>query len=176
MCPSVGHLPPPQKKIFADQAPTCAPVAGVVYVPGVHETGRNGSAGGPMTRVWGELFCSLAARIDPSTPGGAWARSFVPSSVPLGTVDCRDLPRRPLRAFLHSEATRVAWMAVFEVQGCQGVGVVLGGPGWRWVALKVRACAVIALRLAGISPPSASVDNRGHPQDLKSISKTMKWS
>ena len=25
-------------------------------------------------------------------PGSTRARSFVPSSVPLGTVDCRDLP------------------------------------------------------------------------------------
>ena len=80
-----------------------------------------------MTRVWGVLFCRVAFRMDPSMPGSARARSFVPSSVPLGTVDCRDLPRRPLRAFLRSEATRVAWMAVFEVQGCQG-GLV-----WSWV-------------------------------------------
>ena len=82
-------------------------------------------------------------------PGSARARSFVPSSVPLGTVDCRDLPRRPLRAFLRSTATRAAWMAVFEVQGCQG-GLV-----WSWMevgaVLEARACAVIALRLVGIS-------------------------
>ena len=53
-------------------------------------------------------------------PGSAGARSFMPHSVSFGAVDCGDLPRRPLRAFLGSTATRVAWMAVFEVQGCQG--------------------------------------------------------
>ena len=60
------------------------------------ETGE----GGPVTRVWGVLFYSVALRKDPSIPGSARARSFVPSSVPLGTVACGDLPRGPLRAFL----------------------------------------------------------------------------
>ena len=73
-----------------------------------------------MTRVWGELFCSLALRKDPSILGSMRVHSLVPSSVPLGTADCGDLPRRPLRAFLRSTATRVAWLAVFDVQGCQG--------------------------------------------------------
>ena len=68
-----------------------------------------------MTRVWGVLFYNVADRKDPSMPGSTRARSFVPSSVPLGTVDCRGLPSGPLRAFLRSTAARVAWMAVFGV-------------------------------------------------------------
>ena len=44
-----------------------------------------------------------------------------------GTSHLISLPRRPLRAFLRSAATMAAWMAVFEVQGCQG-GLV-----WSWM-------------------------------------------
>ena len=108
----------------------------------------------------------MVYRKDPSTPTSTQARSLVPFSVLLGTVDFHGLPRRLFGVFLPSTATRVAWMAVFEAQGRQG------GPSGSWMEMGCAGIMPMCRYRAASGWYFTSVFKVSDPENKKNASAT----